>query len=86
MRRLYQSFRNGASEVNQKIMSIIYGWCKSSKWEDYISHLQMVQIKEIRRLSQSFTDGGNEINQELYQSFTDSANEVNPEIISVIYK
>ena len=31
MRRLYPSFTNGASEVYQKIMSIIYGWWKSSK-------------------------------------------------------
>ena len=71
IRRLYQSFRDGANEVNQKIISVIYRWCKGSKTEDYISHSQMVQMMQIRRF---------------YKSFGNGANEVNETILSVIYR
>ena len=57
--------RDGTNEVNQKIISVIYTWCKGNKEDDYISHLQMVQMKKIRRLCQSFTDRANEINQKI---------------------
>ena len=45
IKRLCESFTDGGNELNQKIISVIYRWCKGSESGDYISQLQMVQIK-----------------------------------------
>ena len=45
IRRFCESFLDGANEGNQKITSVIYRWFKRNKPEDYISHLERVQMK-----------------------------------------
>ena len=44
MRTLDQSFTDGANEVNETILSVIYRWCKGDKSEDYVNHLWMMQM------------------------------------------
>ena len=45
IKRLCQSFTDRANEVNQQIISVIERWAKRPKLEDYVNHLQMVQLK-----------------------------------------
>ena len=55
----------------RKLHQSLYRWFKRNKPEDYISHLERVQMKQITIL---------------YQSFKDDANELNHEIMAVIYR
>ena len=43
--KITSSLTDGAKEVNQKIISVIHRWWTRGKSEDYVNHLQEVQIK-----------------------------------------